>query len=144
MNLSVSAILLYSLAGAVFLVYAPYTVVAYSRVKTSIAGGYQMQMFSQPRAMLDRLPQYAQRATWAHENGFEALIVYTAASLSAYVTGVESPLAVGAAIAFLVARSLYSVFYIANIPPARSLMFGVGNLSNIVLFVLSILAIQSV
>lgn len=143
MNLSVSSALIYSLVGAVVLVYVPYLGVAYARVRTSIDGGYAPEMFSQPRAMLDKLPDYAKRASWAHQNAFEALIVYSAASLSAYATGVDSPTAIYAAIAFLVARTLYPIFYILNVPALRSMMFGIANASNIVLFSLSIAAVQN-
>ena len=132
MNLSVSVILLYSIVGAVFLVYAPFLVVGWGRLQT----GYDQ---SAPRAMLDKLPAYAQRATWAHQNSFEALSIYGLAALMAYATGVDSEWAKIAAIAFLVARLLYSVFYILNIPIGRSLMFAIGSLSAWTLFALSII-----
>ena len=103
MNLSANAILLYSIVGAVILVYAPFLVVAYARAEV----GYNT---SAPRAMFDKLPPYAQRATWAHQNGFEALMIYVAAAFMAYVTGVDSDWAKIAAIAFLIARTLYPIF----------------------------------
>jgi uncharacterized MAPEG superfamily protein len=134
MNLSTNAVLLYSIVGAVILTYAPFLVVGFARAKI----GYDT---SAPRAMFDKLPPYAQRATWAHQNGFEALIIYSAAALMAYVTGVESSWAMIAAIAFLIARSFYSVFYIANIPILRSLMFAVGSVSGWTLFILSLLKV---
>ncbi|MEC4894333.1 MAG: MAPEG family protein [Oscillatoria sp. PMC 1050.18] len=130
-------ILLYAIAGAAFLIYVPFFVVAYARAK----GGYEY--LATPRAMLDKLPDYAQRATWAHQNSFEAFIIFSAAALMAYVTGVDSLVGFGAVIAFLVARLLYSVFYIANIPLGRSLMFGIGSLSSITLVVLSLLNLNS-
>ena len=136
MNLSVSAILLYSIVGAVILVYAPFLVVGWGRLQA----GYDQ---SAPRAMFDKLPPYAQRATWAHQNGFEALTIYGLAALMAYATGVDSDWAKIAAIAFLVARSLYPIFYILNIPIGRSLMFAVGSLSGWTLFALSILRVSS-
>jgi uncharacterized MAPEG superfamily protein len=40
--------------------------------------------------MFDRLLPYAQRATWAHQNAFEALTIFTPAAFMAYITGVES------------------------------------------------------
>lgn len=126
-----SSILLYAIVIAWGLIYVPFLVVAYSRFQV----GYDT---AAPRAMFDKLPAYAQRATWAHENSFESFMIFTAAALMAYVTGQESLWAVGAAIAYLVARLLYSVFYILNIPPLRSLMFGVGSLGIVVLFVLSL------
>lgn len=117
------------------LVYLPFLVVGYGRATL----GYDSRA---PRAMFDKLPPYAQRATWAHQNSFEALTIYGLAALSAYVTQVNSTWAMVAAIAFLVARLLYSVFYIANIPLGRSLMFAIGSLCNITLFTLSVLNIQ--
>ena len=135
MNLSANAILLYSIVGAVILVYAPFLVVAYARAEV----GYNT---SAPRAMFDKLPPYAQRATWAHQNGFEALMIYVAAAFMAYVTGVDSDWAKIAAIAFLIARTLYPIFYILNIPILRSMMFAVGSLSGWTLFALSLLKIN--
>jgi len=71
MNLSVSAILLYSIVAAAVSVYLPFLLVAYARAKV----GYNT---SAPRAMFDQLPDYAKRATWAHQNGFETFMIYSA------------------------------------------------------------------
>jgi uncharacterized MAPEG superfamily protein len=136
MNQPGSAILLYCIAGAAVLIYVPFLVVGYARLQT----GYDI---SAPRAMLDKLPPYGQRATWAHQNAFEAFMIFSAAALMAYVTGQNSSLAVGAAIAFVVARLLHSVFYILNIPLARSLMFAIGSLCIATLFVLSLLSVNN-
>ncbi len=135
MNFSVNAVLLYSIFGAVILTYAPFLVVGWARFQT----GYDQ---SAPRAMFDQLPDYAKRATWAHQNCFEALTIYSAAALMAYVTGVESNWALWAAIAFLISRLFYSVLYILNIPLLRSLMFAVGSISGYVLFGLSFIAVN--
>ncbi len=132
MNIPVNLILLCSIIGAVVLTYAPFLVVAWGRFKA----GYDQ---SAPRAIFDQLPDYAKRATWAHQNSFEALTIYGLAALMAYATGVESAWAKIAAIAWVVARLLYSVFYIINIPLGRSLMFAIGSLSGWTLFGLSIL-----
>jgi uncharacterized MAPEG superfamily protein len=133
MNLQDSAILLYCIAAAAVLIYLPFLVVAYGRVSI----GYDI---SAPRAMFDKLPDYAKRATWAHQNTFEAFTIFAPAALMAYVTGQNSSLAIGVAIAFIIARFLYSLFYIFNIPLARSLMFAIGSLCSATLFVLSILS----
>ncbi len=135
MNLSTNAILLYSIIGAVILTYFPYFFVAIARVQAGAD-------LSAPRAIFDKLPAYAQRATWAHQNSFEALIIYTAAATMAYVTEVDSTWAMKAAIAFLLARFLFSVFYMLDIPLARSLMFGIGSAASTTLFVLSVLQLQ--
>ena len=139
MNLSqlpADAVFIYCLAAAAVLIYLPFLLVGYARVQV----GYDI---AAPRAMFDKLPPYAQRATWAHQNAFEAFMIFSAAALSAYVTGVNSPLAVGAAIAFVGARLFHSVFYIANVPLARSLMFAVGSLCSGTLIVLSLLQVSN-
>ena len=131
-QLAPSIIFLYCVAAAALLIYLPFLVVGYGRMRV----GYDL---AAPRAMFDKLPPYAQRATWAHQNSFEAFTIFVAAALMAYVTGVNSSLASGAAIAFVVARLLYSVFYIANVPLARSLMFCIGSLCSGILIFLSLL-----
>lgn len=127
---------LYCIAAAVVLVYLPFLIVAYERLRV----GYDM---ASPRTMFDKLAPYAQRASWAHQNSFEALMIFAPAALMAYVTGVNSSLAINGAIAFVVARLLYSVFYIGNIPVARSLMFAIGSLCSATLIVISILQANS-
>lgn len=134
-QLPASVVFLYCIVAAVILIYLPFLVVGYARVKV----GYDI---AAPRAMFDKLPPYAQRATWAHQNSFEAFMIFAAAALMAYVTGVNSNLAIGAAIAFVIARFLYSVFYVADIPIGRSLMFAIGSLCSGTLFVLSLLQIK--
>ncbi len=135
--LPVSTILLYSIAAAVLLVYLPFLLVAYARVQI----GYEA--LATPRAQFDKLPPYAQRATWAHQNSFEAFTLFATAALMAYVTGVNSSTAAVAAIAFVVARLLYSIFYILNIPLLRSLMFATGSLGSATLIVSSIIQATS-
>ena len=139
MNLSqlpVPALFLYCIAAAAVLIYLPFLVVAYTRVRV----GWDI---AAPRAMFDKLPPYAQRATWAHQNSFEAFMIFAAAALMAYVTGLNSTVAVGAALTFVIARLLYSVFYILNIPVARSLMFAIGSACSGTLIVLSLLQANS-
>ncbi|HIK44749.1 MAG TPA: MAPEG family protein [Leptolyngbyaceae cyanobacterium M65_K2018_010] len=128
--LSMPAFLLVSIALGAILVYLPFLVVGYGRFKL----GYDP---SAPRAMLTQLPAYAQRATWAHENAFESLILFAPAALMAYVTGQTSGLALAAAVAYLLARTLYPVFYILDLPVLRSLMFGLANLGTFTLYFLS-------
>ncbi len=131
LTLPLESLLIVSLVGAVILAYFPFMWVGYARFRL----GYDSHA---PRAMFDRLPPYAQRATWAHQNGFEALLIYAIAALSAYVVGVESPWAVGAVLAFLTARLLYSLCYIFDQPILRSLMYATGFSSTLVLLGLSV------
>ncbi|HEY9879194.1 MAG TPA: MAPEG family protein [Leptolyngbyaceae cyanobacterium] len=122
--------LLVAIVAASVLIYLPFLVVGYARAKV----GYDV---SAPRAMFDKLPPYAQRATWAHQNSFESFTLFAPAALMAYVTGQDSNLALGAVVAYLAARLLYSLFYILNVPLLRSLMFGIGSLGTFTLFVVS-------
>ncbi|MFQ3614849.1 MAG: MAPEG family protein [Cyanobacteriota bacterium] len=141
-NLPLEAIPLFSVAAAMFLVYLPMGVVGYARARV----GYNI---SAPRAMFDRLPPYGQRATWAHENGFETFGMFAAAALIAYVTGTHSDPwyfgltgAEGVAVlcgVFLVARLFYNLCYIADIPIGRSLCFLAGSLSTLGLLLISLL-----
>ena len=135
LGLPVSVILLDSIAAAAALVYAPFLVVALARLQL----GYDS---SAPRAMFDRLPAYAQRATWAHQNSFETFMLFSAAALMAFVTGVDSEAAGWAAIAFPVARLLFSVFYILNVPLGRSLMFAISSSCTVSLFYFSLMTVN--
>lgn len=135
-QLPVSAMLLYSIAAATVLIYLPFLVVAYGRAQV----GLDMEA---PRALFDKLPDYAKRATWAHQNSFETFTIYAAAALMAYATGTEATAAAVAAVVFVGARLLYSVFYILNVPLARSLMFAIGQVCTITLIVLSLLIVSS-
>ena len=134
-GLSVPSILLGAIAvGAFGVVYFPFLIVAYARYQIGT------EALSAPRAVFDKLPDYAKRATWAHQNSWEAFAIFTAAALMAYVTKQDSTLAASAAIAWVIARLLFSVFYIANIPPLRSLMFGVGSICSLTLIGLSLIS----
>ncbi|NJN49348.1 MAG: MAPEG family protein [Alkalinema sp. RL_2_19] len=129
-----SAILLMSIAAAAVLVYVPFMAVGFAR----LASGYDMNA---PRAMFDQLPGWGQRATWAHQNSWESFVLYAAAALMADVSGTDATTIRWAALAYLVARLLFSVFYIANIAPLRSLMFAVGSVSIFILMSESIRAV---
>ncbi|MEL6400086.1 MAG: MAPEG family protein [Cyanobacteria bacterium J06626_4] len=124
-----AALLVCIVLGAV-LIYVPFLLVGVARLQV----GYDM---SAPRTMVDKFPPYAKRANWAHQNSFESFTLFAPAALMAYVTGQDSLLALGAAIAYVVARLLYSLFYILDIPLLRSAMFAVGSLSIFTLFVMS-------
>ncbi|MBD0334699.1 MAG: MAPEG family protein [Cyanobacteria bacterium Co-bin13] len=125
-----SGFLLVSIVIGAVLIYLPFLVVGYARFQV----GYDI---SAPRAMFDKLPPYAKRAAWAHQNSFEAFALFAPAALMAYVTGQASQVAIGAAIVYLVSRTLYPIFYILDVPLLRSLMFGLGGLGTFTLFVVS-------
>lgn len=112
-------------------------VVATERVKLAQSMDKPMEMFAQPRFYTDKLPDYARRANCAHQNSFESFILYAPAAILAYVTGQDSTAALLAVVAYLVARLLFSVFYILNVAPLRSLMFGIGSISIFSLYFMS-------
>jgi len=109
-------LLLYAIAGALALIYFPYLFVAFGRFQV----GYDM---SAPRALFDKLPPYAQRATWAHQNSFEGFGLFAAAALMVYVTQSSTAQTGLFALAYLGCRLGFSIFYIANVPILRSLMW---------------------
>ncbi len=119
-QLPVSTLLLCSIAAAAVLIYVPFLVVGYARLKV----GYDM---AAPRAAFDKLPAYGQRATWAHQNAFEAFMLYAAAALMAYVTRQDTPTVAIVTLIFPIARLFYALFYIFNVPIARSLAYVVGS-----------------
>ncbi|MEA5463023.1 MAPEG family protein [Leptothoe sp. PORK10 BA2] len=135
--LSFPSCLLYSLPVAAFLIYVPYLVVAAERVKLAQTMDNPLEVFSRPRFYADQLPDYAKRANWAHQNAFESFILYAPAAVMAYITGQDGTNMVLAVLAYLVARLLFSVFYIVNVAPLRSLMFGIGSLSIFSLYFMS-------
>jgi uncharacterized MAPEG superfamily protein len=130
-TLSTSTVLLGSIAAAAALVYLPYVLVAITRFQV----GFDI---SAPRATFDTLPDYGKRATWAHQNSWEAFILYSAAALMAYTTHQDSPTMINCAIGFIVARLFYSIFYIIDFPIGRSLMFGIGSVAIFTLMSASI------
>ncbi len=135
-NLQTPTILLGSIAVAAALVYFPYLVVAITRFQV----GFDI---AAPRAAFDKLPDYGKRATWAHQNSWEAFILYSAAALMAYATHQDSPTVINCAIGFIVARLFYSIFYIINFPIGRSLMFGIGSVAIFTLMSMSITSTMS-
>jgi uncharacterized MAPEG superfamily protein len=134
MNLSqvpTQTVLIGAIAGAAAAVYFPFLAVAYARVTHD----YDM---GAPRAMFDKLPAYGQRATWAHQNGWESFVLFTAAALMAYVTGQDGDTLKLAALGYVLARFLYGLFYILNVPILRSLMFALGTSAIFTLMAASI------
>jgi len=54
-------------AAAAVLIYLPFVVVAYARMRVGLN-------LAAP-TMFDKLPPYAQRANWAHQNSLEAFMI---------------------------------------------------------------------
>ncbi len=137
LTLSIKPLLLLAIAAAAVLVYLPFLAVGYAR----LTSGYDM---GAPRAGFDQLPDWGKRATWAHQNAWESFLLFLAAALMAYVSGATGDSVRGAVLAYLLARLLFPVFYIANVPLLRSLMFAIGTTAIFTLMSASVQAALAV
>ena len=124
---SAENVLLWSVAIAALLIYLPYLVVGLGRFQV----GYDM---GAPRSLFDKLPDYAQRATWAHENSFESFALYAPAALMAFIVELPAELVLTSAALYVISRITYSLFYILNIPILRSLSWAISMSSIFSLF----------
>ena len=86
----------------------------------------------QPRAQADELTEGGHRAVGAQMNAWEALAVFSAANLIAFMAGVD-PAGTWATLAmvWVAVRVLHGVFYIASIPPLRIACFAGGLVSSL-------------
>ena len=50
------------------------------------AANFEMKDMAAPRAMFDRYPAWGKRASWAHQNSFEAFSLYAPAALLALLS----------------------------------------------------------
>ncbi len=82
------------------------------------------------------------RAHAAQLNGFESFPIFVAGVLMAQSVGIAPHLISTLAIVFTAARVLHGIFYIANQPALRSLVWFAGFLSAIALIVLAALRVS--
>ncbi len=94
-----------------------------------------------PREFLAQLPErsMAKRMAWAQENSWEALMMFAPAVLLATVHGVPANTLNLLAAVFILARIVYLWCYAKDLAKARSLVWFVGVLSVIGLYVASAL-----
>src|SRR4051812_7665670 len=104
-----------AIAAAFALIYLPRMVVG-GEVK-KLEGGYDNR---DPRAQQAKLEGVGRRANAAHHNSFEAFAPFAAGVLAAAQRGVKLEVVAGLAIAFVVARAIYVVAYIADKASLRS------------------------
>ena len=88
-----------------------------------------------PRAMFDRLPAWGKRASWAHQNCFEAFTLHAPAALLCVIAPPTALIAVAAAWLHPLLRVLYIGAYVANVPPLRGLCWALGLVCTGVLYV---------
>jgi uncharacterized MAPEG superfamily protein len=87
---------------------------------------FQIEDLAAPRAMFDRLPAWGKRASWAHQNSFEAFTLHAPAALLCLLVGVSAPAAIAAAWIHPALRLVYIGAYVANVPPLRALCWAGG------------------
>jgi uncharacterized MAPEG superfamily protein len=87
-----------------------------------------------PRAMFERLPAWGQRASWAHQNSFEAFTLHAPACLLCLQAGAAGPLLTAAALLQPLLRLIYIGAYVANQPLLRSLCWAVALVCTAVLY----------
>lgn len=93
-------------------------------------GGYNNHL---PRSQQAQLTGYGARALAAHQNSFEAFVLFSAGVFVAHTTQTQGFLIDGIAIVFVIARLIFLGAYLADIPNLRSLAWFVGLLCSLVL-----------
>jgi uncharacterized MAPEG superfamily protein len=89
-----------------------------------------------PRAWLDRQSGLSRRADNAQKNGFEAFPFFAAAVIIAHLTQASQERVDILAIIFIVARFGYFVCYLADWQAVRSLVWMIGFVACLTIFVL--------
>lgn len=92
-----------------------------------------------PRQQQAQLTGMAARVLAAQKNAWEALTLYTAASVLAYVSGIYLDTLAYPATLFLLSRLLHPVFYAFNMDKLRSLVFTVGLLATLYMLIMSMI-----
>jgi uncharacterized MAPEG superfamily protein len=90
-------------------------------------GGYDNK---HPRDQQARLTGFGARALAAHQNAFEALLMFAVAAITALATNNVTPEVEMAAMVFVVARVLYNICYLVNQDILRSITWLVGIVSS--------------
>lgn len=88
-----------------------------------------------PRAYLETVSGWRQRAAWAQMNAFEALPLFIAAVLIAHQLQVAQARIDGLALAFVGFRIAHGLFYILDRAKLRSLVWAGGVACIVALFV---------
>ncbi len=114
----------------------PYSGTAYSKFS---GGGAKTYDNRAPRAAVDTLPPQRRRAYWAQLNGFEAFPAFAAGVIVAHLAGARQPWIDALAVTFVSARVIYTLLYIYDKPTLRSLVWSVGFLCTVGLFVTPVL-----
>lgn len=95
-------------------------------------GGYDNHL---PRNQQAQLTGFGARALAAHQNSFEAFMLFAVGVLMAHTTQTAGWLIDGLAIIFVIARVMYLVCYWADLAWQRSLIWFVGLVCSLLLMI---------
>jgi uncharacterized MAPEG superfamily protein len=96
---------------------------------------------AQPRLQAQQLTEGGAGAWGAQLNAWEALAVFMAATLAAYMQGLDPTGSwATASLIWVAARISHGVFYILNVPVLRVLSFGLGLGMSLWIFVMALQA----
>lgn len=84
-----------------------------------------------PRSQQAGLTGFGARAKAAHENSFEALLMFSPGVLAVLALDVATEWTQYCAIAFIFARIMYLIMYWIDVHIARSLFWGVGFFASL-------------
>jgi uncharacterized MAPEG superfamily protein len=117
------------------LVYAP-------KISLSLAMAREPEGYDNrnPRDQQAKLTGWGRRSAAAHANGFESFPAFAAGVLACQVTGASPHLAALAAVTYVVARTLYTVAYVADVHLLRSSVWTVGLVATFTLMALPIVS----
>jgi uncharacterized MAPEG superfamily protein len=84
-----------------------------------------------PRQQQAALQGFGARALAAHQNSFEALIMFAPCALAAIATNTINDVVTTSAIVFIVARVLYVTLYVMDLDKLRSLVWATGLIASL-------------
>ncbi|WP_199610606.1 MAPEG family protein [Flocculibacter collagenilyticus] len=111
----------------------PYLAKAPLAVAMAKEGGYDN---SHPREQQSKLKGFGARALAAHQNSFEALIIFTPAVLVAIITHNMGMLIQWLAIGFIIARIVYLILYYLDFHALRTTVWSIGTLCSFAILVM--------
>jgi len=80
---------------------------------------------------IGKLSDWAQRASRAHANAIENLVIFAPIVLTAHVLGISNAATRAAVVVYFFARLVHYLVYAAGIPAVRTLTFTAGWLAQI-------------
>jgi uncharacterized MAPEG superfamily protein len=108
----------------------PYITIAPAKVRKDFDN-------NRPRAWEDALDGWRKRLYWAHLNGFEAFPAFAAAVIVAHLVHAPQGRVDALAATFVLARVGYAICYYTDAAALRSIVWSIGMLCVIALFVVA-------